>query len=71
MLSRFTVALSVSMAVVGGKLSFLSGGPHDLWHFIFHRSFWFLGVVIVSTIATFLEVWERFLLMVVSFLFCF
>ena len=43
MLSRFTVMMCVSIAVVGGKLSFLSGRPRDLRHSIFHHSFCFLG----------------------------
>ena len=41
MLSRFTVVVCVSIAVVGGKLRFLSGRPRDLWHSIY--SFCFLG----------------------------
>ena len=43
MLSRFTVTMCVSMAVVGGKLSFLSGRTRDLLLCIFHHSFCFLG----------------------------
>ena len=43
MLSRFTVMVCVSIAVVGGKLRFLSGRPRDFWHCIFHHSFCFLG----------------------------
>ena len=43
MLSRFTIMVCVSTAVVGGKLRFLSGGPRDFWHYIFHHSFCFLG----------------------------
>ena len=43
MLSRFTVMVCVSIAVVGGKLRFLSGGPRDFWQCIFHDSFSFLG----------------------------
>ena len=33
----------VSIAVVGGKLRFLSGRHRDLWHSIFSHSFCFLG----------------------------
>ena len=33
----------VSIAVVGGKLRFLSGKPRDLWHCIFRRSCCVLG----------------------------
>ena len=43
MLSRFTVTMRVSIVVVGGKLRFLSGRPHDFWHSIFHHGFCFLG----------------------------
>ena len=43
MLSRFTVMMCASMAVVGGKLFFLSGKPRDLWHCAFHHSFCLLG----------------------------
>ena len=43
MLSRFTVMVFVSIAVVGGKLRFLSVGPRDFWHCIFHHSFCLLG----------------------------
>ena len=43
MLSRFTVMVCVSMAVVGSKLSFLCGRPRGLWHCIFRHSFCFLG----------------------------
>ena len=43
MLSRFTVMVCVSIAVVGGKIRFLFGRPRDFWHSIFHRSFCFLG----------------------------
>ena len=43
MLSRFTVMMCVSIAVVGGKLRFLSGRPGDHWHCIFHHIVWFLG----------------------------
>ena len=43
MLSRFTVMMYVSIAVVGGKLRFLSGRPHDFWHCVFYYSFCFLG----------------------------
>ena len=35
MLSRFTVITCASMAVVGGKLRFLSGETRDLRHCIF------------------------------------
>ena len=42
-MSRFTVTMCASMAVVGDKLIFLSGRPRDLWHCIFHHSFCFLG----------------------------
>ena len=74
MLSRFTVMMCVSIAVVGGKLRFLSGRPRDLRHCVFHRSFCFLGTnyCLFSTIATavLLGDRERFLLMgVSSFLF--
>ena len=57
MLSRFTVMMCVSIAVVGGKLRFLSGRPCDVRHRIFHRNFafWAQTIVIFSTIAT---VWE-------------
>ena len=34
----------VSIAVVGGKLRFLSGRPRDLWHSIFRHGFCFLGM---------------------------
>ena len=40
---RFTVMMCVSIAIVGGKLVFLSGRPRDVWHCIFHCSFCFLG----------------------------
>ena len=43
MLSRFTVMVCVSIAVVGGKIRFSFGRPRDFWHWIFHRSFCFLG----------------------------
>ena len=43
MLSRFTVMVCVSIAVVGGILRFLSGRPRDLWHCIFRHSFCHLG----------------------------
>ena len=43
MLSRFTVMVCLSIAVVGGKLRFLSGRRRDFWHSIFHHSFCFLG----------------------------
>ena len=43
MLFRFTVMMCVSIAVVGGKLRFLTGRPRDLRHCIFHRSFCFVG----------------------------
>ena len=42
-LPRFTVMMCASIAVVGGKLIFLSGRPRDLWHCIFRQSFCFLG----------------------------
>ena len=32
-----------SIAVLGGKLRFLSGRPRNIWHCIFHHSFYFLG----------------------------
>ena len=32
MLSRFTVMVCVSIAVVGGKIRFLFGRPRDFWH---------------------------------------
>ena len=35
--------MCVSIAVVGGKLRFLSGRPRDFWHCIFHHSFCLLG----------------------------
>ena len=64
MIYRFTVTICVSMAVVGGKLRFLSGRPRDIWHCIFHRSFRYLGADYCnfSTIATISGVWEGFLL---------
>ena len=43
MLSLFTVMMFVSIAVVGGKLRFLSGRPRNFRHCTFHRSFCFLG----------------------------
>ena len=43
MLSRFTVMMCISIAIVGGKLRFLSGRPRDLWHCIFCHSFRFVG----------------------------
>ena len=50
MLSRFTVMMRVSIAVVRGKLRFLSRRPRDLWPCIFRHSFCFLGTN-YSTIA--------------------
>ena len=41
--SEMCIRDSVSIAVVGGKLIFLSGRPRDLWHCIFHHSFCFLS----------------------------
>ena len=43
MLFRFTVMMCVSIAAAGSKLSFLSGRPRDLWHYICRHSFCFLG----------------------------
>ena len=43
MLSRFTVTMCVSMAVVGRKLRLLSRRPRDLWHWIFRHSVLLLG----------------------------
>ena len=40
MLSRFTVMVCVSIAVVGGKLIFLSGRPRDLWRCILPNFVW-------------------------------
>ena len=56
-LSRFTVAISVSMIGVGGKgKTFVRGNgvPRDLWHSIFRLSCWCSGaaVIIFSTIGT-------------------
>ena len=69
MLSRFTVMVCVSIAVVGGKLRFLSGGPRDFWQCIFHDSFSFLGANYCNLFYDWsgFGVWERFLLMGVSF----
>ena len=36
-------SMCVSMAVVGGKLTFLFGRPRDIWHCLFHRGVCFLG----------------------------
>ena len=43
MLPHFTVVMCVSIAVVRGKLTFLSGRPCDGWLCIFHHGFCFLG----------------------------
>ena len=42
-LSRFIVTVCVSIAVVGGKLRFLSRRLFHYWHCIFHTSVFFLG----------------------------
>ena len=42
-ISRFTFMICVSIAIVGGKLIFLSERPRDFWHCIFHHGFCFLG----------------------------
>ena len=43
MLCRFTVMVCVSVAVIRGKLRFLSGRPREFWHCIFHHSICLLG----------------------------
>ena len=43
MLFRFTVMMCVFLAVVGGKLRFLSGRTRDLWHCTFRHSFRFVS----------------------------
>ena len=59
----------VCIAVVGGKLIFLSSRPRDYWRSVPQHCFAVEArtVVIFSTIAALLGVWERFLLMGVSF----
>ena len=62
MLSRFTVVVCVSIAVVGGKLRFLSGRPRDFRHWIFHHSFCFLGATdnLFYDCSRFGSLWEVF-----------
>ena len=70
MLSLFTVMMFVSIAVVGGKLRFLSGRPRDLWHCTFRHSFCFLSANycnIFYDCSSFGILGEFFLLMAVSF----
>ena len=43
MLSRFTVMMCASKAVVVGGQTILSGKPRDIQHCFFHHSFHFLG----------------------------
>ena len=68
---RFTVMTCVSVAVVGGKLRFLSGRPRDFWHGIFRHSFCFRRRELLKSFLRLQQFWERFLLMGVSFLFPF
>ena len=66
----FTVMVCVSIAVVGGKLRFLSGRPRDLWSCIFRHSFCFLGANYCDVYICFLRLQQfsefRRLLMLVG-----